>query len=358
MWHRASTWFVALPFFFLALTSCTDPEPIAFGEERRAVLETVADSLIIPGYGTALQQCEQLTAAVNNFVVEPTQANLDASRAAWTSLLYAWERVSTYDFGPAVNNFGSLSTDIATFPANTEKIETAIAAGDNSTADFNRDKRGLFALEYLLFSDISQPIVNSDSIQRRAYIKAVLRHIDSCIRVVRTEWTDYRSSFVSRSGTDAGSSMSLLFNALNMSYEQAKNYKIAIPAGRRLGQTPSPHLVEAYYSGLSVRALKEHIASVFELWRGNEPLVHGFQYYLGFVPQGQRLIDDTKTQMDSVTIALNAIGDNERLSDLITANDPRIDELVEHSQKMSRFLKSELSSLIGISITYSSGDGD
>lgn len=344
----------------LALTasSCTVTEPIEFGEQRRLVLETVADSLIKPGYEVLVQRCDSLENAIKAFAVQPTQSNLDITRAAWTTALLSWERVVTYDFGPAIGNFGSLNTDIATFPASVQKIEAAIAAGDNATQDFNRDKRGLFALEYLLFSEASQPIVNPDSIRRRAYLKVVARHLDSSVRAVRADWINYRSRFVEQIGTDAGSSMSLLFNALNMSYEQAKNYKIAIPAGRRLGQTQAPHLVEAYYSGTSVRALKVHIRSVFELWSGNEPSLHGFQYYLGFVPQGQRLIDDTKKQMDSVNIALDAINDAERLSDLITSNDPRVEALVEQTQKMSRYLKSELSSLIGISITYSSGDGD
>lgn len=342
----------------LGLTACTVTEPVEFGEERKVVLESVADRLVIPGYQALETIADSLLLSVELFVTQPDQAHLDVARNTWLSALMAWERVVTYDFGPATSTFGSLNYDVGTFPANVPKIEAAIANGDTSTQNFERDKRGFYALEYLLFSDASKPIVSADSTQRRAYLLALARHLHNNLKPLRAAWITYRSGFVQNSGTDAGSSMSLLFNAMNMSYEMIKNFKIAIPAGRRLGQLPAPQLVEAYHSGNSIRALKAHIRGVFELWSGNEPSQHGFQYYLRVVPNGDRLIADTKLQIDSVNIALDAFADNERLSDLIASNDPRIDTLVEQTQKMSRFLKSELSSLIGIAITYSSGDGD
>lgn len=358
MQFPTSTW-VFVVVCALGLGSCTEIVPVEYAAERRLVLETVADILVIPGYEVLEQQTDSLATAIEALVVQPDQAHLELARSAWKNALLVWERVVPYDFGPAESTFGSLNADIATFPVNVQKIEVAIAAGDTSTQDFNRDKRGFFALEYLLYSDEGQPILNSDSIMRRVYLGAAVRHLHRNVQTVRARWIGYRSDFIQRSGTDAGSSLSLLFNAMNMSYEQAKNFKVTVPAGRRVGQTmPVPEAVEAFYSGNSIRALKIHIRSVFEIWSGNEPSLHGFQYYLRILPNGERLIDDTKRQMDSVDATLNAISDNERLSDLIAANDPRVEALLEHMQKMTRFFKSELSSLIGISITYSSGDGD
>lgn len=340
------------------LGSCHVTEPIEFVEERSRVIETTADSLIIPSYTSLLTAVEELSANVNALAQQPSQSTLSVTQTSWVNALLLWESASLYEFGPAMNTFGSLGTDVATFPASDGKIERAIAAGDTSTQNFDRDKRGFFALEYLLFRD-EAGVLHPDSTKRRNYAIAIARHLVTHIRTVRDEWTSgYRNTFVKSPGTDAGSSMSLLFNAMNGSYEQAKNFKIALPAGRRLGQPISPELVEAFYSGKSIIALKRHIRSVFELWNGREPGVHGFRYYLGFVANGERLVNETQLQMDSLNVVLDSFGDDENLSTLITAHDARVDNLVEHSQKMSRFLKSELSSLIGIAITYSSGDGD
>mgnify|MGYP007059449494 CR=1 FL=1 len=46
------------------------------------------------------------------------------------------------------------------------------------------------------------------------------------------------------------------------------------------------------------------------------------------------------------------------MSELITTDAGRLENLHTEMQKLTRFFKSELSSLLGISITYSSGDGD
>jgi len=359
MLHRASAGLIVFVLVF-ALGGCSGTEtPTDFQGNRKLVLEAVADRLIVPGYTLLEQRADTLAQAVTAFSATPDQVHLNAARIAWTNALLAWERVTSYDFGPAETTFGSLNTDIATFPTSVDKIEAAIAAGDTSTQDFDRDKRGFFALDYLLFADNSQPLTNADSVKRRAYMVAVAEHLHGNVAVVKTAWTSYRAEFIERNGTDAGSSMSLLFNAMNISYEQAKNFKVALPAGRRVGQTvPAPNAVEAYYSGVSIRALKAHMNTVIELWEGNEPTIKSFKFYLSPLPGGERLIQDTRTQMDSLQLALDAFSENERLSDLIVANDPRIDDLVEHTQKMSRFLKSELSSILGIAITYSSGDGD
>lgn len=344
--------------FFLLLVSCTETEPVEFGEERSRVITSVADNLIIPGYAALDAQLDTLYMAVADAAAAPSTEKYASARARWLTALLAWEQVCLYDFGPAMNAFGSLNTDIATFPASELKIKNAIAASDTSTQNFDRDKRGFFALEYLLFPSDDVSLTHPDSSMRREYAVVVAAHLRTSVHAVRTAWTAYRTDFINSTGTDAGSSMSLLFNAFNMGYEHAKNFKIAVPAGRRLGQPVAPQLVEAYYSKASLIALKKHIRTVYAMWSGSGSVNLGFKYYLGFVPNGDRLIADTEQQMDSLNVVLDSFNDSEVLSDLISASDPRIDKLVEHSQKMSRFYKSELSSLIGIAITYSSGDGD
>jgi hypothetical protein len=46
------------------------------------------------------------------------------------------------------------------------------------------------------------------------------------------------------------------------------------------------------------------------------------------------------------------------MSELIRSNPQALVALHTEMQKLTRFIKSEMSSLLGISITYSSGDGD
>ena len=84
----------------------------------------------------------------------------------------------------------------------------------------------------------------------------------------------------------------------------------------------------------------------------------GFKEYLDAVEGGKALITSTEQQIFAIKKALSDIPTNQTFSQLIESNDPSIFELQVESQKMVRFFKSDLSSLLGIAITFSSGDGD
>ena len=96
-------------------------------------------------------------------------------------------------------------------------------------------------------------------------------------------------------------------------------------------------------------------------WKGlalDGTSIRGFRSYLETVPGGTDLITQTLAQDASINAALDALSDSESMSELILTDPTRLETLHTECQKMTRFLKSDLSSLLGIAITYSSGDGD
>lgn len=337
--------------------------------DRSAMLRGVADSIIIPAF-TAVdgdarhvaQLCETL--ATNN---TPTLAALDTLRSAIGVLALHWQSVITYDFGPAEGALGSMVENISTFPANVSGIEAFITSGDTSFQNFQRDTRGLAALDYLVNSgtaeEIRQRFDGDANANRRRYTKAVANAVYGEIHKVITMWTStYRQQFIDRSGTDAGSSVSLLFNHLNIGYELLKNYKIALPLGKRAGQVAAePTTVEAFYSGASLTLARAQFDAAVDLWYGRTyggDTVPSFRSYLKTVANGERLIVDTEAQIAAVENAFNTLGTNVPLSALVASNPAAVEPLYTELQKLTRFWKSEMSSLLGISITYSSGDGD
>ncbi|NCQ11501.1 MAG: hypothetical protein GW809_05030, partial [Bacteroidetes bacterium] len=185
----------------------------------------------------------------------------------------------------------------------------------------------------------------------------VLRRIEE----VKTAWnTKQVTDFIENNGTGAGSSTSEYYNEYVKSYEVLKNFKIGLPLGLRPGQTQvEPELVEAYYSkSMSLKGAKYHFEQIKTIWRGPENGI-GFKGYLRTVTGGVALIESTENQfaiVDSVFSRFDV--ETELLSKLVAENDERVILLHTELQRLTRFLKSELSSLIGIAITYSSSDGD
>lgn len=337
--------------------------------DRAVMLRSMASGFILPQYDGAVARAEELDVAVRALATEPSADAVRNARSAWLSCAMQWQRTKLFDFGPAEGRFGDLVQTIGTFPSNVARIEALIAAGDTSTSSFERDVRGINSLDYLLFGRSEDQLIAALQTQQPAglslYMLSVTRHIVSELRGVRDAWRlGYADLFVSRSGTDAGSSISLVANNLAMSFEFVKNSKIGLPAGLMVGQRrPEPLRVEAYYSSESLRLARNHVEAIRLFWEGktswNEPSESftSVRHYLAAVVGGPRLVEETRVQFDNVDRAFEACN-GATLAALCGNNDPRIVALHVELQKLTRFLKSELSSLLGVAITYSSGDGD
>ncbi len=337
--------------------------------DRQAMLRNYADNLILPAYKDLKDETNKFTTLVQAFDNNPNVNTLDGLRSGWTNAYAAWQYANAYNFGPAGEEGlqKSLIEEIGTFPASESKIENAISAGTWNFEDFNRDARGLIAIEYLIFGknqsadEVVSLFVNSAN--RRQYLVELVADVDGRISDILFSWEpNYYAEFIQNDGTDVGSSTSLLYNEFVRSYETIKNFKLGLPLGKRPGQVQvEPQLVEAYYSGTSLTMLKAHLSAIEAIWYGrakNGQDGIGFREYLDKVEGGPALIADTETQLANVKAALAAVPETPALSDQITGDKTSLETLYTELQKMTRFFKSDMSSLLGIAITFSSGDGD
>jgi predicted lipoprotein len=348
---------------FSACKSSDGDPPAAF--DRKAMLTNYADNLIVPAFQTLAVRTGALNAAVQTLVDQPDADRLLAAQSAWKDAFLAWQNANAFNFGPAGEEGvrKSLAEEIGTFPASPGKIQQFISAGDTSFQNFDRDTRGFLALEYLLFNgDAPQVLAQLAQPSQAAYLRAVAGNLHAQAVAVATEWPSYRTEFVNNSGTDVGSSASVLYNEFVHSYEQLKNFKLGLPLGKRVGQTATePEKVEAFYSGHSLPALEAHFEALVRLWEGrasNGADGSGFKEYLASVEGGPALILSTEAQIAAIRLQFAQLNDSDRLSDLIQTNPAGLDPLFNALTQHTRFFKSDMSSLLGISITYSSGDGD
>lgn len=336
--------------------------------DRSIMLANYADNLIIPSYNTLLTKVDVLKQNISLITKpESTVEQLLQARESWVELATQWQFCNSYNFGPA-GEMGikkGLNEEIATFPVAETKLINFINANDTAFANFDRDTRGIYAIEYLLYTPglSNNQILDSikNNTNRINYLNALVGSVHKNVAEVVSQWSAYRSNFISNNGTDIGSSSSILYNEFLKSYEGLKNFKFGIPLGRRPGQTePLPQQVEAYYSGISSSLAKQHWLSVKNIWEGmaaNAADGPGFKEYLQNVPGGNDLISSTQTQVAAVDAKLNLLPAN-KLSDAISQQFNVVDDVHNELQKTTRFFKSDMSSLLGIAITYSSGDGD
>ncbi len=359
-----------LPAFLLIFASCdTNKNGSTDTFDRGVLLQNFADNLIRPAYNDLHSKTLLFHTAVLIFNTTPSVENLNALQSAWQEVYFQWQFANAYNFGPAgeAGLQKGLIEEIGTFPAGVVKMEANLASGVWNTSDFNRDARGFPAIEYLIYGAAATPeeIVNvfSQSLNHKAYLAALSENLRDRIATVTDAWNGaYYTEFINNKGTDAGSSTSQLYNEFVRSFEAAKNFKLGLPMGKRPGQTQAePQLVEAYYSGKSLECLRVHLTSVENIWYGRSKSGQdgiGFREYLEKVEGGPALIISTETQLAALRTALAAVADSPALSVQISNANPQLETLYTEFQKMTRYFKSDLSSLLGIAITFSSGDGD
>ncbi|SFC29752.1 hypothetical protein SAMN05421780_104161 [Flexibacter flexilis DSM 6793] len=335
------------------------------GYDRRPMLEFYASQIIAPSFEQLDARVATLQTRANTFTQNPTEANLLATQTAWDSAFSAWQYAGAFSFTPSGELPIKLADELAVFPVSSVKIESDITNSTHIFTETTADNRGFLGVEYLIF-DLENNNANIVSkfadTSRQNHLKLMLKKIKNKTAEMSNSWATNRSQFVANDGTDAGSSISILFNNFVASYEVLKNYKLRLPLGKAAGQIQAePTKVEAYYSGKSLKMMQLHYTTMKNIWYGRTISGTdgaGFKEYLENVEGGTALISATELQLSKIDAAFAAIPATPSFSAQISSNKTTLDALYTEVQKNTRYFKGDMASLLGIAITYTSGDGD
>jgi len=330
---------------------------------RSAMLESVGTDLIVPNFESLQASVNSLSEATNDFIENADEQNLSALRNEWTKAVKDHQHCSAFGFGPGELLLGPYATVLGVFPVNEDQVEENILNPNFDLPNsFNRDIRGFYTIEYLIYRNnlTDAEIVASFDQNRKDYLLLIVDELKTSFDNIVAEWNNgYLQEFISNDGTSAGSSISLFYNAFVKDYENLKNFKVELPAGLTAGQPNADgSLVEAYYSGISSELIEEHFENSKDIWFGRSPSgmdLIGFEEYLENVMGGPALIETTKAAIIDIDEAILNLPEGP-LSENV--NSPEVEILRDELQANTSNFKSSMSSLLGISITFNSGDGD
>ena len=364
-------WRPVLPLLALLFAGC-DPmdDDDSQNFDRGAYLAHTADNIIVPAYADFLQRSETLSGTLNGLTAGTIDSkDIDAAREALHEAYMAWQRVQLFDFGPAINRALLVTTN--TFPTDTLEIaEASLASTWTGGLPGNLDSSGLPALEWLLFSDDAATTAtewNDQANGRLNHAQRLAAFMTEEASAVVSSWTSgYRDTFVSSTGTEAGSSIGELLNAFNRVYEaNIRKGKLGLPNGIiTFSQTPQPGLVEAPFAAeWSVDFLAESLNACAHVYYGNAN--HGttegiglddYLKSLGDVTYGEGLHDDIAAQLTSTATAIASLEDP--LASFVVEQQAASFEVYAELQALVVLWKVDMMSSLGVLITYQDNDGD
>jgi len=353
----------------ILLTACKEPNKVDKADfNRGAMLENFSNNHIIPLYSTSFTQISSLKNSIATFTSTPDLTNLQALQNQFKIAYTSWQAIEVYEFGPAADVV--LRSSLNSFPADTVRIKSNVSVGtyDLNVAS-NLRAKGFAALDFLLFgvgsnnsNIIDMYTTDIDATKRKSYLNDVIQNMYDRLSNVNGTWNSgYATTFVNNSGTDLGSSVSLLVNNMSMSLETVRRERIGNPLGY-VGLvstgTITPQYLEAYYSNYSKELILENLQKTKELYTGGTGI--GFDDYLQHIgakyENGNALADEITNQFDIAIAAVQAVNPN--VKQALTSDVTKVETSFLEVKKLIVLIKLDMASQLGVVISYSDNDGD
>lgn len=383
----------------LVVPACKEPKPPSQPPDQ---VGNLSRKELLGAFGQcALKSAQEfqtaagaLDAAVKAWAAQPDDTTREAARTAFREAMRVWQINEVMGFGPAAPASAAggqdLRDQIYSWPLVSRcAVEEEIVARGYEAQDFGTllvNRRGLGALEYLLFyegSDTacgsSSPIVASGSwaaleeeereARKRQY--AVRAANDVLVRAAALvdAWDPDEGNFVATLET-AGpdnrtyASTQIAFNnisdALFYVEGMVKDTKLAAPLGLRdCDSTTCPELLESRISGLSRENIRANLVGFRRIFEGcaDDYSGLGFDDLLVAV-NATELADRMKARIVDANAAIDAIEE----SDLATAlaQDPEsVRGLYDGIKGITDILKTEMMSVLDLELPQSlEGDND
>jgi predicted lipoprotein len=336
---------------------------------KEAALEHLARLIIAPDYRELAAKCAALSAALEGFEKKPGAETLEASRKAWRDALTASARVRWLQSGPMADREFLSTFYYSKITQN--RIEAVISSSgaidSASVAELGPSAKGMFSLEYLLFGQRAGPggaapndseagfkaLFAANALRRCQLSTALAKDMQRKAQIVSEEW-------ISPNATNgavkfAAGGQQTLNSVINQFAQMAENI-----AENQIGfvlKLPAPVMqqvdrIEAGRSSSSWQEISAMQEGLRDAWQGKDGL--GIEGYLRTL--NAPLAAKTEQAFKQATAALAAV--TLPVEEAVTAQKQQAEAAYQAVHQLELLLKVDVASALGVTITFTSGDGD
>lgn len=338
------------------VTGCKHKDSDKFNQE--AMLTNIGNNIIVPAHQQFSTAAGILKQEKDAFISNPSIATLDALKLAFLSAYENYMSVETFSFNASgyIRNLNAFATDTA-------QINSNIASGSyNLDAAINIRAKGFPAADYLLYCRTGNEVVAlfTSEGSRRQYLNDIVNEIEMTANSAKNSWANYATEFTKATGTDIGSSVSMLVNDIAFETEKCRRERVGNSlgyAGFISSGVVNPNVLECYYGKHSKKLLLRNLSELKKLYEGgNETGFDDYLQYMNADYNGEPLSSAISSQFDLCTQKVEAIPVD--FGAALTTNKPDMESLFLELKKLTVMLKVDMSSQLGVVINYSDNDGD
>jgi len=317
----------------------------------------VIERVLQPNAKAAAADSRQLEHELLMLGAEPTVGTLRAARASWQRALLSWKRLDAFRIGPILESNSLLR--VMFWPVRTAGIDALLqgspAIDDASVDAMGVDRRGLFALEYLLFSDeteeqCSARFAGSTGERRTQLARALAANVSFYAEGVARSLGDgrvYARKFADE-GQDSVNRLvaQLVYTVENVSANRFARVSSLVKTGKL-----KPKELEGGAARLSQQIALTYL-------RASEALYVAEERGLCRLVQAQspKVDHELRSAFAEAISLVSALG--APIEEAAERDPVRFQAASDAVKKLERALKVELASVLGVTSTFSSVDGD
>lgn len=322
----------------------------------QAVLTQYVNGLVLPNLKDLNDQATVMDAAINAFIAEKNEANLDAARQSWFATRVAWEQSEAMLFGPVEDN--NFDPRIDSWPVDFTAIQKVWAGSDEFTQPYINaladELKGFHPIEYILFGQDgdAKPEDFTDA-RKISYLKAMSLNLKSITDSLYTDWTTAGGNFGSNlftAGTAASkystkqAAMIEVANAMIDIISEVGDSKLKLPF---LAKDPTQ--AESPFSKNSFTDFKNNITGAENVYLGRYGDSQGNSSLSAFVSLYNKSLDARiKAQLSEVISNLG--GYQVTYGEAIVNNGSQIQASMHLIETLKTTLENELIPLIQLHV--------
>lgn len=332
----------------------------------RAVVQGAIDGAIRPAFAGWAASAGALETAMAELCASPSTEALADVRDAFAKSELDWNRTELFTTGPL--STGN-RTERAFFWPDRKGIALrqvqALLAGEDSSATTvaglagkSVAVQGFGALEFALYGTGADELATAEAGYRCAYAAAVAGNLAAIATELSAEWQDpdgiaRRLTYPAAEDADFRSTTEVqeeLVGLLAHGVETVRDQRL-LPFVGRAGEAPKPKSAPFWRSGLTIASVAANLEGLEVLFEAAELGQYVPNEYAG-------IATDVETQFARAKAAISRLSGDVEVDLASDDGKTALGEVIVATQELQRLFGEELPAALGLSVGFSSLDGD